>query len=76
MRQRKTWVKQEDKKRPREKFIFQMENFCMTKTPCAKSKEKGQTSKKYFQPLLQIKGLCLYMPKLLHIKENVASNII
>lgn len=53
-----------------------MENFCMTKTPCAKSKGKGQTSRKYFQPLLQIKGLCLYVPKLLHIKANVASNII
>lgn len=43
----------------------------MTKTPCAKSKGKGQTSRKYFQPLLQIKGLCLYVPKLLHIKANV-----
>lgn len=53
-----------------------MENFYMTKTPCAKSKEKGQRSGKYFRLLLQLKGLCLYMPKLLHIKENVVSNII
>lgn len=74
LRQRKTGVKQEDKK---ERFVYILNGKLLYgKTLHAKSKEKGQTSRKYLQRLLQIKALYLYMSKLLHIKENVANNLI